>query len=79
MIDTDRSKERVNNLKSTIAAFLCKVENDIEMMRFECDKNEWNDDVLYGINEGCLKLGFALAALDKWFEEDNQEENSNEQ
>lgn len=77
MIYTERSKERVNNLKSTIADFLCKVEYDIEMMKFECDENKWNDDVLYGINEGCLKLGFALASLDKWFEESNQEENSN--
>lgn len=77
MIYTERSKEKVNNLKSTIADFLCKVEYDIEMMKFECDENKWNDDVLYGINEGCLKLGFALASLDKWFEESNQEENSN--
>ena len=85
MIYTERSKEKVNNLtkekvnnlKSTIADFLCKVEYDREMMKFECDENKWNDDVLYGINEGCLKLGFALASLDKWFEESNQEENSN--
>lgn len=83
-LDTDefrekRARERVEDLKMAIARGIGRIENPLDMFKYECSENKWNDEVAFQIEEGITKLGMALATLCTWYdEEDASEKKSNE-
>lgn len=69
-----RARERVEDLRKAVANAINLVENPLEMMKFECDENKWNDEVCAQIEEAVAKLGFALATLTTWYDGDGVED-----
>ena len=69
-----RAEERVEELKNAIADALNGIEGRLELFQFECQFNHWNDEVSMQIEDGCCKLGFALATLCNWYKIDKCEE-----
>ena len=62
-----RAQEKVESAKKHIATALNHLEiasQDLEYV-FEI-KQDWNDMVKFGVDEGVVKCGFALATLVNW-------------
>ena len=68
------SRQRVSEMRQALADSINKLELNIEMFKFVCEQNEWNDDVVYQIEEGALKLGMALATLVNWYKDEEEAE-----
>ena len=68
--DAPRSWERVDELRQAIADALNNIEGRLDLFQFECKDNNWNDEIVFQIEEGCLKFGYALATLDNWWKDD---------
>ena len=74
MSNRKRAMERVDNMRNALADALNGIETNLEMFQFECDFNHWNDDVCMQIQDGCTKLGFALATICNWWKGEEEEE-----
>ena len=72
--EEQRARERVEDLKIALADSLNMIEGALEMFKFECEFNRWNDDVCMQIDDGCRQLGFALATICNWYKDDKKEE-----
>jgi len=73
-----RAKNRVEDLRNALANSLNSIEGSLELFKFECQFNKWNDDIVMQIEDGCLQLGFALATLTNWWKEPNENESEDE-
>ena len=40
-------------------------------MKWACESMNWNDEVVFQIEEGMLKLGMALATLERWYDDND--------
>lgn len=70
MYDKEKlANERVENTKKRVAHALNLLEAASQEMKWACKSMEWNDEVAYQIEEGMLKLGMALATLERWHDE----------
>ena len=63
----DRSKQRLAKALNIIEALHDELEFVFEQNR------DWNSEVKWQIEEGATKLGFALATLTNWYDEDETE------
>ena len=60
------SNERVANAQKRIAKCLNMLEATAQELRWACESEKWNDEVVFQIEEAALKLGFSLATLNRW-------------
>lgn len=68
------SSERIDNARKRIAKCLNMLETTAQEVRWACESENWNDDVVLQIEEAATKLGYTLATLYRW---DDQEESFN--
>ena len=74
-IDEEKlSNERVENTKKRVAHALNLLEAANREMKWACEYMEWNDEVTYQIDEAMLKLGMALATLERWHDDNDVSE-----
>jgi hypothetical protein len=71
--DEELQKSRILNAKKTISSSLCSLERSVDEIKWACQASNWNDDVIYLIEDANLKLGYALATLEMWFEFEDEE------
>ncbi len=64
--DIELSNERVANARKRIAKCLNMLEATAQELRWACEAENWNEDVVFQIEEAAMKLGFSLATLDRW-------------
>lgn len=60
------SNERVANARKRIAKCLNMLEATAQELRWACEAEQWNEEVVFQIEEAAMKLGFSLATLDRW-------------
>ena len=71
-IDKEKlANERVENTKKRVAHALNLLEVASQDMKWTCESMGWNDEVIYQIEEGMLKLGMALATLVRWHDDND--------
>ena len=69
-IDMEKlSIERVENAKKRIAKILNMLQVTNQELKWACESQNWNEDVIYDNEDAGLKLGYALASLMTWDEE----------
>ena len=76
-MDIDKEKlanERVENTKKRVAHALNLLEVASQDMKWTCESMGWNDEVILQIEEGMLKLGTALATLERWHDDNDVSE-----
>lgn len=69
-----RANERVENTKKRVAHALNLLEAANREMKWACQDMGWNDEVIFQIEEGMLKLGMALATLERWHDDNDVSE-----
>jgi hypothetical protein len=73
MTDVDeRNRERIERARITLAKVLSMLESTDMELGWVFEKTDWNPDVRFQIQEACIKLGFALATLTRWWEDDEE-------
>ncbi len=60
------SNERVETAKKRIAKCLNMLEATAQELRWACESEQWNDEIVFQIEDAALKLGFSLATLNRW-------------
>lgn len=60
------SEQRVKNSISRIAKTLNILEAVKQELKWACEDNDWNDEVIYQISEAAELLGYSLATLTNW-------------
>lgn len=68
------SNKRVENERKRIAKCLNMLEVTIQELRWACEAEQWNEDVVFQIEEAAMKLGFSLATLDRWNDDPEKDE-----
>lgn len=66
------SNKRIENAKKRIAKCINMLQTTVEEVKWACEAEEWNDGVVYDIEDAALKLGYSLATLYRW--DDPEEE-----
>jgi len=66
------NKARVESSKDRIAKALNLLETTSQELKWACEDEEWNDDVVLQIDDAAKSLGYALATLVRWFSEDSR-------
>jgi hypothetical protein len=69
------SNERIDNARRRIAKCINMLETTTQEVHWACESENWNDDVVFQIEDAATKLGYALATLYRW---DDPEESFNE-
>lgn len=70
--DDKLSRERIERARITLAKVLNMLEGTDMELGWVFEQTDWNPDLRYQIQEACTKLGFALATLTRWWEEDEE-------
>ena len=69
---SELSRERIERARITLAKVLNMLESTDMELGWVFETNDWNSGVQYQIQEACTKLGFALATLTRWWEDDEE-------
>lgn len=64
------AQERVENTKKRVAHALNLIEVGRRELEWACESMGWNDEILCALDDAAEKLGFALASLVRWNDED---------
>lgn len=51
-VDEERSKERIENFENHISDFLCKMSTDLDLIKYECRVNNWDDEIVSFTEDG---------------------------
>lgn len=68
----DRSQKRLANCLNLLEA----IHDELEFV-FE-QRTDWNSDITWQLDEAAVKLGFALATLTNWYDDDEPEKTTEE-
>ena len=68
------ANERVESTKKRVAHALNLLEVANQEMKWACESMGWNDEVAFQIEDGMLKLGMALATLERWHDDPDSNE-----
>lgn len=60
------SERRVAESRKRIAKCLNLLEASAQEMKWACEAEHWNDEVVFQIEDAATKLGYALATLMRW-------------
>ena len=58
--------ERIEHAKKRLAIALNLIQSTTQELKWACKNQDWNDEVIYDIEEAALKLGYALGTLYVW-------------
>lgn len=72
--DSDRTREGWQEFKTALAKAIISVDRKNEKFRYFCDKEGWDDIVCTWVDDGIKNLGVALATLERWYEEGEENE-----
>lgn len=70
------ANERVEDSRKRIAKALGILEYTTQEMKWACNSMDWNDEVVYLMEEAATKLGYALAALTTWNDAVDEDKNN---
>lgn len=73
-IKSKKDFESVSEATKFISKALNLIEGASNMMEFACDRNGWNDDVVYQMREAATNLGFSLATMNRWYDDVEKED-----
>ena len=62
-------REQIDRSVKRLARALNIIEAMRDELQFVFEQTEWNDEVIYQIEEAASKLGFALATLNNWYDD----------
>ena len=68
------ANERVESTKKRVAHALNLLEAANQEMKWACESMGWNDEVVFQIEDSMLKLGMALATLERWHDDPDSNE-----
>ena len=68
------ANERVESTKKRVAHALNLLEAASQEMKWACESMGWNDEVVFQIEDSMLKLGMALATLERWHDDNDVSE-----
>ena len=68
------ANDRVESTKKRVAHALNLLEAASQEMKWTCSDMGWNDEVVFQIEDGMLKLGMALATLERWHDDNDVSE-----
>lgn len=69
--DPKLTDERIERSRKEIAKIINRLEYVEQELKWACELADWNPDVAYQVEEAATKLGFALATLTNWFDDDD--------
>ena len=72
-----RAKERVENLRRLLAQSITRLNEANDLFRYECKVFEWDEDLAFCISETIGRLGVHLASISQWFDDEEENEDSN--
>lgn len=76
---SDDEIEHIDFVEKQIAKSLNSIEGAYEKLLFLFEKHpEWYNGVQYQIEGAVTKLGFALATLHNWFDDEEEDDNQEE-
>lgn len=61
---------RIENSAKRISKALNLLEAVVEELDCACRQNDWDAGVVYQIEDAAKNLGFALATLNRWYDDD---------
>jgi hypothetical protein len=70
--NTDLAYKRIEESKKMVAKAINILEAAVERVKWACDDGDWDSGVAYQIEEAAEKLGYALATLTTWDDEDKE-------
>ena len=74
-IDNEKlANDRVESTKKRVAHALNLLEAANQEMKWACESMGWNDEVVFQIEDSMLKLGMALATLERWHDDNDVSE-----
>lgn len=73
----ERAKKRVENLRKLLTQSITRLDDANELFKYECKEFEWDEDLSYGISETIGKLRVHLASISQWFDDEEENEESN--
>ena len=74
-VDNEKlANERVESTKKRVAHALNLLEAASQEMKWACESMGWNDEVVFQIEDSMLKLGMALATLERWHDDNDVSE-----
>ena len=66
-IDQEKlANESIEKAKSRLAIVLNMLEITVQELKWACESQKWNDDVVFQIEEASTALGYSLATLINW-------------
>lgn len=68
------SERRIENARKNVAKCLSILERTSQEIKWACEAEQWNDEVAYQVDDAATQLGFALATLSRWDDEDAVQE-----
>ena len=63
-------REQIDRSVKRLAKALNLIEALRDELQFVFEQTDWNDEVKWQIDEAAAKLGFSLATLSTWYEDD---------
>lgn len=60
---------KIDESIKNISKVLNIIEATTENLSFACKKHDWDEGVVYQIQEAATNLGFALATLNRWYDD----------
>jgi len=69
--DTKLAYERIEESKKMVAKAINILEAAVEKVKWACEDADWDSGVMYQISEAAEKLGYALATLTTWDDDEN--------
>lgn len=75
----DDEIKHIDFVEKQIAKSLNSIEDAYERLMFLFENHpEWENGIQYQIEEAVTKLGFALATLHNWFDDEEEDDNQEE-
>lgn len=65
------ARERVERAKNSIAKSLNALETTAQELKWACESQGWNEDIVFQLEDAATKLGYALATLTRWYEDES--------
>ena len=70
------SQQRIEDSRKRLAKCLNLLETTKNELRWACEAEHWNDEVAFQVEDAAKELGFALATLTRWNDDDVSNEPS---
>lgn len=65
--ETEERDSRISESIDYIAKSLNLLEAATIKLKGACEEHDWNDEVVYQVEDAARNLGFSLATLNRWY------------